>query len=119
MRENRGAYHLDEFGVLDHHRVDNAEEGLVTGEQACPSSEGVSLKHTLTSVLRKHLNNTSTLSATSDIPLEVTPIRGTIKDSIQLVGHELIRRENTESVAVPRTRSDEYMRSNRAQNQTY
>ena len=37
--------HLDEFGVLDHHRLCDADEGLVRWEQGCASSHRVALQH--------------------------------------------------------------------------
>ena len=37
--------HLDELGVLDHHRLCNADEGLIRWEQGNTSSHRVTLKH--------------------------------------------------------------------------
>ena len=95
----------------------NTQERLVTREETSPTSEGVALKHTLARMFGQDLHDTSTLVPASDVPLEVT---ATIpENSVKLVGDKLIRREDTERVAIPKTHSGEYMRSNRAQNQTY
>lgn len=39
--------HLVEFAVLDHHSMHYAEEALIRGEEAGPSSQGVTLKEAL------------------------------------------------------------------------
>ena len=99
---HRVAYHLDKLAVLNHHRVDDAEEGLVTWEETSSSGKGITLKHALASVLRQKLNDTSALRARSDIPLEVTAAIS--KDGVKLVRDELVGREDTESCWVPMNR---------------
>ena len=37
------AYHLAEFGVLDHHSMYDTQKGFIAREQTSPASEGVSL----------------------------------------------------------------------------
>ena len=80
--------HLDEFGVLHHHGVDNAEEGLVGGEEACAAGEGVALKHALASVLGEDLDDATAFIAAGDVPLEVASSRG--EYGVELVGDEFI-----------------------------
>lgn len=86
--------HFDEFGVLDHHGVDDAQEGFVGGEEAGAACEGVALKHALTSVLGKNFNNASAFRARQGIPLEVTS--GAFEDCVKFVGGKLIRGEDAE-----------------------
>ena len=38
--------HLDELGVLDHHRLCDTDEGFVRREERSPSGEGIPLNHT-------------------------------------------------------------------------
>ena len=99
MRRMEATYHLDELAVLNHHSVDDSEEGLVGREQASAPCEGVSLHHTLASVLRENLDDTSTAVASCDIPLEVTSCG--FEDSVELVRYQLVVREDTELLGVP------------------
>ena len=92
-------YHLDEFTVLDHHSLDNAQKCLVAWKEAGTTSERVTLEHSLAGMLRKYLNDTTTFAARGYIPLEVTVT--VIKDSVELVGDEFIRREDAERLRVP------------------
>ena len=85
---------LDELGVLDHHRVNDAEEGLVTREETGPAGQGVTLEHALAGVLGQDLDDTTAIGTGGDIPLEVTAAMA--EDCVELVGDELIRREDTE-----------------------
>ena len=77
----------------------NTKEGLVTREQAGPTCQGVALKHTLASMLRQHLNDTSTFATAGDIPLEVTSCGFEV--SVELVRYQLVGREDTEGLGVP------------------
>lgn len=88
------SYHLDELAVLYHHGVDDSKECLVRWEEGRATSEGVALHHALASVLRQNLNNTTAIAAGSNVPLEVTT--GGIEDSVELVRHQFIGREDTE-----------------------
>jgi len=91
-------YHLDEFTVLDHHSLDNAQKCFKAWKEAGTTSERVTLEHSLTGVLRKYLDDTTTFATRGYIPLEVTVT--VIKDSVELVGDEFIRRENAERLRV-------------------
>ena len=93
--------HLDKLAVLHHHGVHDTEERFVTREETSPTRESIALKHTLARMFGQDLNDSSTLVSRSDIPLEVTS--AVTKDSVELVGHELIRREDTEALRVPST----------------
>ena len=92
-------HHLDELAVLHHHGVDDAEEGLVRGEETGTASEGVALEHTLAGVLGEDLDHTTALGAGGNIPLEVAT--GVAEGSIELVGDKLIGGEDAEGVLVP------------------
>ena len=85
---------LHELRVLNHHRVDDAEEGLVTREETGPAGQGVTLEHALAGVLGQDLDDTTAVLTGGDIPLEVTATM--TEDRIELVGDELIGREDTE-----------------------
>ena len=98
MRRMGATYHLDELAVLNHHSVDDSEEGLVRGEEASASCEGVSLHHTLASMFRQDFNNTTTAGARSNVPLEVSAC--VFEDGIELVRDELIGREDPECLWV-------------------
>jgi hypothetical protein len=98
-------YHFGELGVLDHHCVDDAEECFVAWEEACSPSEGVTLEHTLTGVFREDLDNTSTFIAGGDIPLEVSA--AVFQHSIELVRHQLVRREDAEARRIPKKCHDQ------------
>jgi len=76
-------YHLDKFTVLNHHGLNDTQKCLVAWEEASATCQRVALKHSLARMLRKYLNDTTTLSARGYIPLEVT---GTvIEHSVKLV----------------------------------
>ena len=68
-----GTYRLYEFAILDHHRMDDAQEGFITRKQPGPTRQRVTLQHTLASVFRQDLDDSSALVARGDVPLEVTP----------------------------------------------
>ncbi len=93
-------HHLDKLAVLNHHGMHDTQEGLVTREETSPTREGVTLKHTLARMFGQDLDNSSTLVSGSHIPLEVTS--AVTKDGVELVGNELIGREDTEALRVPR-----------------
>lgn len=78
----------------------DTQERLVRGEETSPAREGVALKHTLARMFGQDLDDSSTLVPGSDIPLEVTS--AVTKDGVELVGDELIGREDTEALRVPR-----------------
>lgn len=78
--------------------MDDAQEALIRGEHARPSSQGISLHKALTQVLAQNLNNTTPLPAGELIPLEV-PTR--VRQSVaQLVTFQLVRREQPNVVRV-------------------
>ena len=91
--------HFREFGVLDHHGVDDAEEGFVAGEEAGSPSEGVPLEHSLAGMFGKNLNDATSLCARGGIPLEVAA--GYLEHGVEFVGNELIWGEDSESAWVP------------------
>lgn len=80
----RFAAYFDEFGVLDHHGVDDTKEGLVGREEAGAACECVALEHALTGMFRKDFDDTPALGAGHVIPLEVAP--SVFKNSIEFVG---------------------------------
>lgn len=90
------AYHLHELGVLHHHGMHDAQERFIAWEQPSTTSERVPLQHTLAGMLGQHLDDTSTLGARGNIPLEVSSGIRALKDCIEFVGDKLIRREDTE-----------------------
>lgn len=74
--------------------MDDSKECLVRWEEGRATSEGVALHHALTCVLRKNLNDTTAIAAGSNVPLEITT--SSIEDSVELVRHQFIGREDTE-----------------------
>ena len=48
---------LQPFGVLVEHRIDNVDERLVTGEQAVPPRQQVTLQPSLALVLGEHFHD--------------------------------------------------------------
>src|SRR5699024_3370854 len=62
---------LVELGVLHHHGVDDAEKGLVAGEERRPTRQRVSLHEALASVLGEYLNDPAAFRARVLVPLEV------------------------------------------------
>ena len=49
--------HLQPFGVLVEHRIDDVDEGLVAGEEAVPAGQEVTLQPALALMLAKHLHH--------------------------------------------------------------
>jgi hypothetical protein len=91
--------HFREFGVLDHHSMNDAEESLVAGKEASSSSECVPLEHALASMFGKNLDDATSLRARGYIPLEVAA--SYLEHGVEFVGNELIRGENSKSGWVP------------------
>lgn len=102
------ARHLVEFAVLDHHGVDDAEEGLVRGEDSRASGEGVAwregvsacmgegggeraLEEPLTCVFTKYFNDSSSLRVREFIPLEIAS--GMLEDGVKLITDKFIWRK--------------------------
>ena len=63
-----------------------------------PSSQGITLQPTLKSMFREHLDNPTTVVGSLGIPLEV-PV-GDLEAFVELVGVELIGREDSECLWV-------------------
>lgn len=91
--------HLGELTVLDHHRVDDTQEGFVAGEESGSSCEDVALHHSLQGMLREDLDDSAAFAAACFIPLEVAP--SDFKHCAEFVGFEFVRREDTEGLGVP------------------
>ena len=89
---------LDELGVLHHHGVDDAEEGLVGGEESRAAGEGVPLHEALALVLRENLDDAAAVLHGVFVPLEVA-LR-VVENSVELVGFELVGGEESEGLGV-------------------
>ena len=76
-------YHLDEFGILHHHRVDNPQEALVRREYTHAASESVSLQKALTHMLAEDFDDPTATSVRELIPLKVAV--GVVKHGVELV----------------------------------
>jgi len=94
----RLASHLCEFGILNHHGVDDGQEGFIAGEETGSTSEGVTLHHALHGVLGQNLDDSTTLSSAGNVPLEVAP--RIVKHGIQLVRHKLVWGKDAESLRI-------------------
>jgi hypothetical protein len=98
---------FDPFAVLVDHGVNDMNERLVAVEQSMPTTQEVTLKPTFAVVLRKHLDNTSSLGevATIGILFEVLAhpdLFTSSVDTAKLVGLGLIRTKETEVGLVSR-----------------
>ena len=63
---------LDKLGVLHHHGVDDAQEGLVAGEDGRAARQRVPLHEALAVVLRQHLGHAAADGARVLVPLEIS-----------------------------------------------
>lgn len=64
-------YHLHKLGILNTHRMNDAQESFITREKRRPSSKSISLHHTLTCMFTEDLDDAASFPARSDVPLEV------------------------------------------------
>lgn len=90
--------HLDEFGILHHHCVDDTKEALIRREESNTASEGISLHETLTQVFTENLDNPAIASIGELIPLEVAA--GVVKHSVKFIALQFIRREYPHAMGV-------------------
>jgi len=79
--------------------MDNPEESFIAGKEAGSSSEGVALEHSLAGMFGKDLDDTTSLGARGDVPLEVAA--SYLEHGVEFVGNELIGGEDSEGPWVP------------------
>jgi hypothetical protein len=75
--------HLVELAILNHHRVDDAQETLITWEDAGSTSQCITLQEPLASVFTEDLDHSAALGTGVLVPLEITP--GVVEDSVKFV----------------------------------
>lgn len=75
--------HLDELAVLDHHGLDDTQEGFVGGEEARATGEGVALHEALAGVFGEDLDDATATRGGRRVPLEVATAG--VKDGVELI----------------------------------
>lgn len=90
--------HLVEFAVLNHHRVDDAEETLIAREDSSPTSQSVALQESLASMFTEDLDNSTSFGTGELIPLEITA--SVVEYGIKLVADQFIWGEESKGLGV-------------------
>ena len=98
------ARHLQPFGVLVEHRVDDVDEGLVAREEPVPAGQQVAFEPALAEVFAQHLHDAAFAGEMDVIGLD--PLHpdavGHLEDGVEPVRGRLVRADDAEVAASPR-----------------
>jgi hypothetical protein len=94
-------HHFYELAVLDHHRVYDSKERLVTREETRAAGESISLQHSLASMFGQYFNDSAPLRSSGYVPLEIAA--SFLENRVQFIRHQLVRREDSDGSGVATT----------------